>query len=172
MGKRSNFVRRAHDDYATPEAAVLPLLPHLIGVKSFAEPCEGAGDLVRHLERAGLVCSLRSDIADGVDALTITDVCGADAIITNVPWRREILHRMILHFQRLAPTWLLFDADWCHTKQSAPFLDQCSHIVSVGRLKWIPDSPYTGKDNACWYRFHAQHVGGPRFIGKPVMEAA
>jgi len=26
-------------------------------------------------------------------------------------------------------------------------------IVSVGRVKWIPDSKHTGKDNVCWYLF-------------------
>ena len=38
---------------------------------------------------------------------------------------------------RLAPTWLLFDADWAHTKQAAPYLRHCSHIVSVGRVHWM-----------------------------------
>jgi hypothetical protein len=79
---------------------------------------------------------------------------------------------MILHFQKIAPTWLLFDADWAHTKQSAPYLPQCSHIVSIGRLKWIEGSKFTGKDNCAWYRFHAQHYEGPRFYGHPVAVAA
>jgi hypothetical protein len=51
------------------------------------------------------------------------------------------------------PTWLLFDADWMHTRQSAPFMPHLRKIVSVGRVKWIPDSPFTGKDNCCWYLF-------------------
>lgn len=170
MGKRSDFLRRPMDAYATPFSAVLPLMPHLRGIETFAEPCAGEGDLVHHLQSLGLYCCHKTDIQDGFDALDLTDVGGADAIITNPPWTREILHPMILHFQKIAPTWLLFDADWSHTKQSAPFLAQCSHIVSAGRIKWIADSKHTGKDNAAWYRFHAQHVDGPKFIGPSVRE--
>ncbi len=173
MGKRSSFARRPMDQYSTPYKAVLPLLPHLVGVTHFAEPCCGDYALVKHLEKHGLRCVYAEDIRHkyGQDAF---EYCGdgcPDAIITNPPWTRSILHPMIKHFQSLEPTWLLFDADWCHTKQAAPFLDQCSHIVSVGRLQWIEGSKNTGKDNASWYRFHIQHSGGPRFIG-PMMEAA
>ena len=172
MGKRSDFARRPMDAYATPFKAVLPLMPHLRGVETFAEPCAGEGDLVRHLEALGLLCAHKTDIKDGFDALEL-DLSGtADAIITNPPWTREILHPMIRHFQRFAPTWLLFDADWIHTKQAAPFLQNCSHIVSVGRVKWIEGSAQTGKDNAAWHRFHAQHHEGPRFIGPQLAEAA
>lgn len=172
MGKRSAFERRPNDLYDTPAAAVPPLLPHLVGVRTFAEPCAGNGYLVRHLERAGLVCTYDGDILRGNDALAQPRFGHVDAIITNPPWTREILHPMIQHFGKIAPTWLLIDADWAHTKQARPFLDQCSHIVAVGRLRWIEDSPHTGKDNAAWYRFHAQHAGGPRFIGQRVLEAA
>ena len=41
MGKRSAFERRAGDAYPTPIEAVLPLIPHLRGVRNFAEPCAG-----------------------------------------------------------------------------------------------------------------------------------
>lgn len=171
MGKRSNFERLERDAYQTIDPrAVEKLIPHLRGVKSFAEPCAGEGYLVGQLQAAGLVCAYEGDITTGLDALAHPfDQDGAfDAIITNPPWRRDIMHEMILRFQAIAPTWLLFDADWAHTKQAGPFLDQCSHIVSVGRLKWIPGTKMTGKENTAWHRFHAQHVGGPRFIGREV----
>ena len=54
MGKRSGFERSERDFYRTPPAAVPPLIPHLRGVHSFAEPCCGDGALVRHLEAHGL----------------------------------------------------------------------------------------------------------------------
>lgn len=175
MGKRSSFARRPMDDYPTIDPRAAAALEPFVGGLYFAEPCAGDGHLIRLLEERGLTCVWASDIKQGVDALSISisiKNSGADAIITNPPWTREILHAMILHFQSIAPTWLLFDADWAHTKQAAPFLDQCSHIVAVGRLKWIPDSPHTGKDNCAWYRFDANHFGGPRFIGHPAKEAA
>jgi len=174
MGKRSSFARRKHDAYDTPESAVFALLPHLHGVSTFAEPCAGQGYLVGHLQRRGLVCTYEGDIQNGYDALEYPFDRDAvfDAIITNPPWSRDILHPMITLFMRMAPTWLLFDADWAFTKQAAPFLPNCSHIVSVGRVKWIEDSKHTGKDNSAWYRFHNQHVDGPRFIGPAVKEVA
>jgi len=48
MGKRSNFERREADFYPTPAKAVQPLIPYLraAGIRSFAEPCCGNGDLV------------------------------------------------------------------------------------------------------------------------------
>src|SRR5262249_32427864 len=49
MGKRSNFECEPRDFYRTPAAAVPPLLPHLRGVRTFAEPCCGDSALVGHL---------------------------------------------------------------------------------------------------------------------------
>jgi hypothetical protein len=74
-------------------------------------------------------------------------------IITNPPWDRAPLHQIIERCSRLAPTWLLFDADWMFTKQSAPYMKYCRHIVAVGRVKWIADSKGAGKDNCAWYMF-------------------
>lgn len=172
MGKRSDFPRIAKDAYQTIDSrAVLRLLPHIRGVETFAEPCAGDGLLIRDLERCGLYCTYRGDIVTGQDALETDDYGNPDAIISNPPWSRPILHAMILHFQKIAPTWLLFDADWKETKQAAPFLPQCSHVVAVGRLIWIPGTNMSGKDNVSWYRFDARHSEGPRFIGQ-MREAA
>ncbi len=153
MGKRSNFERREADFYPTPRAAVVPLIPYLrsSGIRTFAEPCAGDGDLVRHLESFRLRCVHAGDIRSGQDAFERDDYGGADAIITNPPWSRDVLHGLVTHFQNIAPTWLLLDADWKQTRQAAPFLPHCSDIVAIGRVKWIAGSKHTGKDNACWY---------------------
>ena len=71
MGKRSNFPRRDRDLYPTPRSAVLPLIPHLRGIRTFAEPCCDDGALVRHLESFGLRCVYAGDIATGQDALAL-----------------------------------------------------------------------------------------------------
>lgn len=163
MGKRSDFERNARDYYPTPEEGVLPLLPHLNGDEVFVEPCGGAGHLIRHLEKRGLVCGASYDLEPQIsivlpgDALELTarDCGEADLIITNPPWDREVLHPMIDTFRNILPTWLLFDADWMHTRQAVPYLIYCEKIVSVGRLKWIPDSKHVGKDNCAWYLFGA-----------------
>jgi hypothetical protein len=163
MGKRSSFERRPGDFYATPLPAVLPLVPYLRGILTFAEPCCGDGALVRHLEAFGLACTYSGDIRDGQDALAIDSYGAIDAIITNPPWSRDLMHRLIEHFARIAPTWLLLESDWANTKQAAPFMPSCSDIVAIGRVKWIEGSKHTGKDNHAWFRFDARHDSGPAF---------
>ena len=154
MGKRSNFERRPRDFYPTPFEAVEPLLPHLEPGLTFHEPCAGDGDLIRHLELAGHTCAGFGDIYTGQDAMELT-ACDGEYFVTNPPWDRKILHPLIERLPNMAPTWLLFDADWMHTKQAAPYLRRCRAIVAVGRVKWIPGSKMTGKDNCCWYLFGA-----------------
>ena len=79
--------------------------------------------------------------------------------MTNPPYRREVLHQLIPHFQGIAVTWLLLPADFVSTLQAVPFLGHCSDIVTIGRVKWFVDSKYTSKDNFGWYRFDARHKG-------------
>lgn len=173
MSKRTpGLARRPQDAYQTIDPrAVQALLPHLDGIKSFAEPCSGEGYLVAQLKAAGLRCHHDSDILDATEdcdafQLTTYDIEGADAIITNPPWTREILHPLIRHFQALKPTWLLFDSDWAYNRHAAPYLTLCSDIVAVGRLRWIEGTTMSGKDNCSWYRFDIWHVGGTRFHGR------
>ena len=94
MGKRSTFERREADFYPTPRAAAVPLIPYLGGIRSFAEPCAGDGALVRHLESSGLRCVYAGDIRSGQDALALDHYAAADAI-TNPPYTRELMHRLI-----------------------------------------------------------------------------
>lgn len=177
MGKRSVFPRMKADLYVTPAKAVVPLLPHLPYNSLFWEPCAGYGDLVRALEAGGMSCAGMSDIERRTpdvikqDALTkrgapVWRDHSIDFIITNPPWTRQILHPMIEAFAAFRPTWLLFDADWMHTQQATPYLRYCRKIVSVGRVKWIADSPHTGKDNAAWYLFDRSTEGPAEFIGR------
>jgi hypothetical protein len=163
MGKRSNFPRAERDFYPTPYAAVPPLIPHLDDVRSFAEPCCGDGSLVRHLESFGLRCVYQGDIATGQNALALSSYGKIDSIITNPPYRRPIMHALIWHFERIAPTWLLLELDWAATKQAIPFMASCSDIVTVGRLRLIEGTTMNGKQNFAWYRFDSHHEGGPVF---------
>ncbi len=161
MGKRSSFPRRDRDAYPTPRSAVWPLIPHLRGIRSFAEPCCDNGDLVRHLESFGLRCLYQGDKATGQDALTFDSFGPINSIITNPPWKRVDLHPLISHFQKIAPTWLLIDMDWSSTKQARPYLPCCTDILPLGRQIWIAGTDQTGFDNSAWYRFDARHVAGP-----------
>ncbi len=180
MGKHSNFERKKDDFYPTPYEAVPALLPHLFEFVTpgnplplFVEPCAGDGRLIRHLESHGFHCVYACDLEPKAEGIEQKDVLFFDAalpacdlIITNPPWERDAFHAMIDKFSGHAPTWLLADADWAHTVQAAPFMqDCCVKIVSVGRISW-EGNDVSGKDNCCWYYFRKDHVGRPVFYGR------
>jgi len=157
MGRRSTFEKIPKDRYFTPYEAVLPLLPHLEPRTHFIEPCAGDGRLVRHLERHGHFCVDAFDQEPGhesvgqADAMTEElEIRPGEMVITNFPWTRSLLHPLIWRFCLRAPTWFLLDAEWVHTRQSAPFMPHIRKIVSVGRVKWIEGSKMTGKDSCVW----------------------
>ena len=170
MGKRSSFKRVERDYYPTPEAAVLPLLPHLDPETCFIEPCAGDGRLVRHLEKRGHTCVDAYDIEPQDESVrqadALTQVSPIKFVtITNPPWDRKVLHPLILHFRAQGPTWLLHDANWLFTKQAGPFLPCVRKIVTVGRVRWIEGTTMTGKDDAVW-TLHMPTPGATEFFGR------
>ena len=174
MGKRSDFQRIERDYYPTPIEAVRPLVPHLPRAKFwYTEPCAGDGRLVRHLcdltegrARAEYACDLEPQIPE-VEQFDAMGIQSASMFITNPPWDRKVLHPLIEHLSSIAPTWLLFDADWMHTKQSRPMVQRLKKVVSVGRVRWIEGTNMTGKDNCCWHLFESRDEGQPaQFFGR------
>jgi len=139
----------------TPFAAVEPLINHLPNKFTFSEPCAGDGQLCRHLEYFGGVCIWASDISPQLEGIVENDfteigedqVLESKYIITNPPWDRTILHPIIEHFAPQKPTWLLFDADWVHTKESIPYIKYLHKIVSTSGPGGRP---------CAWHLFDAQ----------------
>lgn len=171
MGKRSNFKRNKHDKYPTPFEAMPFLFPHLAKRERFCEPCAGDGAMVRYLEAAGHKFVRAWDTHPrhhGIDKqdARLGSIRNVTCFITNPPWTRAVLHPIIENLSAQHPTWLLFDSDWAHTRQANGLWQKCAFIISVGRLKWIPNSKFTGKDNCCWYLFNPGHKSGPKFIGR------
>lgn len=176
MGKRSNFKRKERDFYPTPSSAVKALLPHLNSNTVFEEPCAGNGALIDHLEDAGHYCHyacdltpLRGDIHT-FDAMKIKRTMATD-FITNPPWplpnrRGEPTLSMALHLSNIRPTWMLLSSDVAHNVYFSQLAKRCVKIVSVGRVKWIPDSDGPGKDNCSWYLFDANHEGQTSFVAR------
>lgn len=161
MGKRSDFERIPKDFYRTWDKRAVPPLVRELPIKvNYYEPCAGEKDLIKQLDAFGHNCIGYSDISHGTDVFDLTKndlPTNTDAIITNPPWSRKILHGIIDHCMNefKKNTFLLFDADWAYTKQAAPYLEKyCRKIISVGRLKWIEDSPHDAKDNCAWYHFY------------------
>jgi hypothetical protein len=158
--KTSNFVRVDRDFYPTPYKAVIPLLAHLPDNTSFVEPCAGDGRLSDHLNKHGHIPYFlgdiwpeRNDITQCDATIITTPYMGADCIITNPPWDRDVLYPMIEHFRKFSPAWLLLPAPLMHTKKAAPYMAYCAKIVSVGRVKWIEESKGSGTQDAAWYLF-------------------
>ena len=160
MGKRSDFERLPRDFYPTPYSAVLPLLPFLSPNTTFIEPCAGDGRLIGHLELHGHKCVAAYDIEPQAPGIEKRDILffgsftpePCDCIITNPPWDRESLHKIIELFRYRATTWLLYDSDWMFTKQAALFKRYCSKVVPIGRVSWMENGT-SGMDNCCWYQF-------------------
>lgn len=168
MSKRADgkFARVPRDFYMTPRAAVLPLVPYLraAGVRTFVEPCAGAGDLVRHLESFDFVCTEYGDIDMGRDALLWThlDIVTADVCVTNTPWEHDLMAAIMERFACLLPSWFLISIDWLATRQAARLLaEYATDVVPIGRLKWVPGSAHTGFDNCVWVRMHKDKDSGP-----------
>ena len=160
MGKRSEFERVEKDFYATIDPnAIVPTFIERIRGKTYAEPCYGDGDLEDMLREIAK-CRWRSDIRETVlssvqmDAMEIDETLtyDCDLIITNPPYKKEVLLPMIDQFQYVKPTWLLLPADMMHNKYFGPYIKRCQEIISVGRLYW-QENKVRGKDNYCWYFF-------------------
>ena len=173
MGKRSNFEKIDKDFYQTPLNALEPLLPFLAPDITYCEPFVGAGAFVEALHHYRPDITLKSaydidpQVHYGVQKdfldLNASDIKG-DMILTNPPWTRKLLHPFIQHCMDMGiETWFLFDMNWIATTQSRDLMRQyCTDVVPVGRLKWIPDSPHSGKDDCAFYRFHPD--GGPTIL--------
>lgn len=172
MGKRSDLPRVPKDKYYTWDIRAYDRMRTIFGeIKTFIEPCAGGGDLIRNVELLGPVCNYACDI-EPTDDLEATDggiwrhsyelipdkvIELSDYIITNPPWTRSIMHPFIdWCITSGKPAWLLLDANWAITKQARPYLAYCSDIVPTARLKWIPDTDDSAKDDTAWFRFQAE----------------
>lgn len=175
MSKRSfqKFKRRKGDRYLTVDPKpVQVLLKHLPPRIRFAEPCAGKGHLSDQLVRAGHTAEYLGDTNPGRGDIVCQDALSWNIserpkrrisyIITNPVWTRPVMHEMIVRFSSMRPTWLLFDADWAHTDQAAPYRHLCQKIVSVGRVSWMGNG-VGGYDNCAWYLFDARHQGATIF---------
>ena len=167
MGKRSNYERIPRDFYPTPREAVLPLIPHLRGIRTFAEPCCGDGALVRHLESFGLRCVYAGDIHDtGQDALDLTpaDINGAP-IITNPPFSREsqpLLRRLIATLPEHRSGDVAVASGGLCLEPVVRALPAPVHRHRRNRPRSL-DRGHEGQqhENFAWYRFDTQPFGRP-----------
>ena len=168
MTKFKSFEAQPRDLWRTTDPnAFAPLAPFIKG-KSYAEPCYGDGDLVDGLKSFSQ-CKWASDIEpqrSGIpikdaSSLTEEDLRNIDFIISNPPFSWHMLQPLLDHLPTLRPTFLLLPADFMHNKQSRPYMERCSNIISVGRLFFhkAGENPMVtkysrGTANNAWYCFH------------------
>ena len=165
--------RKERDFYPTPSKAVVPLIDHLEGAKTFLEPCAGNGALIQHIETLTSYCWSCKKAYD-IDpqptpitypvniaqrnalSLTIHDVVDIDYIITNPPFQWDMLQPLLDHLPDLRPTWLLLPFGYACNKRMAPYMEKCKKLVPIGRVKWIEGSKQTSTDDYGWYLFTHQ----------------
>lgn len=201
--------RRANDFYPTIDPRVIPPLVALLKFCDewachYAEPCAGAFDLVHLIEQHAPDLKLewaadrwpqRRQIARA-NALTLSaaDLHGAKIFITNPPFERSILHKLIEHLARIAPTYFLFDSGWSATKQAIRLGERyCTDIIPIGRIKFFTDpimaknpfkngvapivwkNPNDPPNDFAWYRFSSDKKKPTNFhwpVSKSEMIAA
>ena len=180
MSKRAHkkHPRIPRDLYQTPPPPIHALLPFLEKGTRFVEPCAGEALLIDGLEAAGHFCVAASDIHPlnpdhgCLDARRLPKPAPGTLIITNPPWKRDLLHELIVHFSDLAPTWLLYDTNWLQQVQARPYLPRLRKIVAVGRVKWVFEGSHSaGFEDSAWHLFDKPGATPPEFYGRDVLPA-
>lgn len=173
MGKQSDFERNSRDFYPTPMKGALPLIRMMERQYSsdnpikFIEPFAGDGALTDHLTTSPVLeCVYEADIEPQHSRINQHDYkdvpnefCAtADYFISNPPWINSVasgrlLFTLINNLSTKRPTWLLLDGGFAFNLSSGDYMRYCSEVIPVGRLKWIPDSKYSGKEDCAWFLF-------------------
>jgi hypothetical protein len=142
------------------------LLAQLPRSVSFVEPCRGEGRLIEHLVSAGHRCAGAYGLPEHDARSHRYRLEPTDVFITNPPWSRPILHEIVVNLSDQAATWLLIDFNWLARRQAGPYLPRLRKVVIIGRVKWIEDSPFTGKDDSVWCKFTRPSAEPAIFIGR------
>lgn len=157
------------DHFPTPAWVAALLVPFLErdGIRTFAEPCNGEGDLTVALSFSGFRCVFANEPRfGGVDAHTLAwgDLRGADAIITNPVF--SLAGSLLRHFLTISdrPIWLLLPLAYFANKDFGQLVDlHCTDVVVVGRVQWVPGSPHSEKRDVVWARFVSARARATRF---------
>lgn len=123
----------------------------------------------------GDIAPQRPDIAarDFLSGGDDDGLADADFIITNPPWSWPTFSRIAaMAALWRKPAWFLLPADYAHNRRCADVMKRCERIVSIGRVKWIADSPASGKENCAWYLLQPHPVAVTAFFPRQHREAA
>lgn len=145
----SGYERKERDLYETPAWVTAALFPHLPSSPDVIwEPAVGSGKMADAMIEASdkTITVIRSDIATGKDFLACMDRDGADAIITNPPYK--IADEFIAHALKLMEPHgivaMLLGNDFDHAKTRQHLFSGCpsfaKKLVLTKRIKWF-DGP-------------------------------
>lgn len=192
MAKRSDEQRHPRDFYPTPLKGALPLIGTIdleynstdaeLPPMKFIEPFAGNGALTDHLCLSrNIECVYESDIDPQNNAriqthgyekidMDLVEKVEADVFISNPPWVNtkasgQQLFTLIEYLASMRPTALLLDGGFAFNVGSSKLMEHCITVIPVGRLKWIPDSKYTGTEDCAWFIFDMKKRDsrGPHF---------
>lgn len=151
------------DYWPTPEKAVRGLIPHLDPKLTYAEPCAGRGDLMKHLQHLDWVQAFDASphacaiTPPGLPRIEVGDArrdpISADAVLTDPPFDTDHLLPMMRHWQAQGVTqWLLLPATRIINLYFAPFAGDVTQLVPIRRLKWIDGSRHQGTKDFVWVK--------------------
>ncbi len=159
------------DIWDTPPEAMPSLLRHLPRKIGFYEPCAGAGVLAEALEAQGHKCFSKSDIFprksnialhDAIETIKeikwpTDDIYDSEFIITNPPFSRESMcfcRELIEASASKRQSWFLLPLAFGANVQNAELMRRlCLEIVTIGRLKWIPNTKHKESRDMAWFLF-------------------
>ena len=154
--RKSEYDRKAHDLYETPEWVTQEIITALKGSLPenavIWEPCAGLGKMVRELEAANYTV-FASDINEHENLNTVgsflelSPPVGCDAIITNPPYDRGLVDKIVtraveLMEPRKGIVVMLLKADWDSGKTRTHLFRDCpgwsrKHVL-LERIEWFP----------------------------------
>lgn len=168
MSKRApGLPQRPNGFWATPRAAVAPIVPWLPLAARYGEPCAGDGAIIAALTDLwpGGRCLWASDLdpkGPGIGQMPVSEITAEYAEhvglwITNPPWpktgqRGDPALSIIAHLITMAPVWALLPWDFAANTYFNRLAVACSDVVPIGRVSWMGNG-LPGKDNAAWFRF-------------------
>jgi hypothetical protein len=157
--RHSGYVRRHNDHYATPIWVTMVLEKYLPGPLYIWEPAAGEGMMAAALRTFRTAHEVvETDMAAGVDFLTISACKHFNAIITNPPFgigQEFIEHALALMKPAGGVVAMLMRTDFDHGKTRRHLFGNCpafaAKIVLTTRIVWFKPAVAAPSFNHAWF---------------------
>ena len=156
--KTDNAKKNPQDFWPTPVSAVTPLARILPPATVYDEPCAGDGALVAGLASYGHICANAFDTMPRAAGIRLQDALTADVgrmIITNPPYRWDLLQPLLDRWIGAVECWLLLPWDMPCNKRMTPYATHIDRVLPLGRVSWMGNGQ-GGMENSGWFHFAAE----------------